>query len=68
MKRDKYYTVATKFVFNGTFTVKAVSRNQAIEKIMRHCDMHVRGKITHDLPEDIAGYSFSETPKKIIKT
>lgn len=43
MSKKKFYDVPTKFVFNGTFRIKAESQEQAEEYVQKHCGLVIGG-------------------------
>ena len=48
----KDYKIKTKFVFEGTFTVKAESKQEARELVEKYCGMVIGGDIHYSLPSD----------------
>jgi hypothetical protein len=63
----KEYFVKTKFVFEGTFTVKAHYKEQAREYVEKHCGLVLGGDIHTTLPDEIIEWNFSVHPQKIIR-
>jgi predicted small metal-binding protein len=62
----KTYKIKTKFVFNGTFEVKAKSKDEAREMIKKHCGLVIGGDIHTTLPDDMVNWEFNVHPDKII--
>lgn len=63
----KDYHVKTKFVFEGTFTVKAHDKVQAREYVEKHCGLVLGGDIHTTLPDEIIDWNFSVHPQKIVR-
>lgn len=63
----KEYSVKTKFVFEGTFTVKAQDKEQARKYVEKHCGLVFGGDIHTTLPDEIIDWNFSVHPQKIIR-
>lgn len=63
----KDYQVKTKFVFEGTFTVKAESKQQAREFVEKHCGLTIGRDIHSTLPSDEIDWTFDVHPKKIVR-
>lgn len=63
----KEYSVKTKFVFEGTFTVKANDKEQAREYVEKHCGLVLGGDIHTTLPAEIIDWSFNVHPQKIVR-
>lgn len=63
----KEYSVKTKFVFKGTFTVKAHDKKQAREFVEKHCGLVLGGDIHTTLPDEIIDWNFSVHPQKIVR-
>ncbi|MFK2681093.1 hypothetical protein ACIXT9_02215 [Bacteroides fragilis] len=63
----KEYHVKTKFVFDGTFTVKAESKQQARELVEKHCGLVIGGDIHSTLPGDEIDWAFNVHPQKVIR-
>lgn len=63
----KDYQIKTKFVFEGTFTVKAESKQEARELVEKHCGMVTNNGIHSTLPDDDVDWDFSVHPKKIVR-
>nr|DAL13640.1 MAG TPA_asm: hypothetical protein [Caudoviricetes sp.] len=63
----KEYSVKTKFVFEGTFTVKANDKEQAREYVEKHCGLVLGGDIHTSLPDEIIDWNFSVHPQKIVR-
>jgi len=66
MSKTKEYTVETRFSFTGTFTVKASSKDQAIEYVEKHCGLVIGGDIHSTLPEKDITWDFPVHPEKKI--
>lgn len=66
MSKKKIYTVPTKFVFKGTFRIKAESQEQAEEYVHKHCGLVIGGDIHSTLPEDEVDWEFGVHPEKIV--
>lgn len=54
----KQYEVKTRFVFNGTFRVKAENREEARENVERHCGMVMGGSIHTTLNDEDIDWDF----------
>lgn len=63
----KEYSVKAKFVFEGTFTVKAHDKVQAREYVEKHCGLVLGGDIHTTLPDEIIDWNFSVHPQKIVR-
>lgn len=63
--RSRSYKVKTKFVFEGTFEVKAGSRQMAIQIVRSQCGMNI-GQI-HTCHADVVDWEFDCKPDKIVK-
>lgn len=66
MSKKRFYNVPTKFVFSGTFRVKAESQKQAEEHVQKHCGLVLGGEIHSSLPDDEVDWGFDVHPEKII--
>lgn len=65
-KKKKFYDVPTRFVFDGTFHIKADSQEQAEEYAQKHCGLVLGGDIHSTLPDEDVNWEFSIHPDKII--
>lgn len=63
----KDYQIKTKFIFEGTFTVKAESKQEARELVEKHCGLVIGGDIHTSLPSDEIDWNFSVHPQKIVR-
>ncbi|WP_302998190.1 hypothetical protein [uncultured Alistipes sp.] len=63
--RSRSYKVKTKFVFEGTFEVKASSRQMAIQIVESQCGMNM-GQI-HTCCADVTDWDFGCNPTQIVK-
>ena len=63
--RSRSYKVRAKFVFEGTFEVKAGSRQMAIQIVKSQCGMNM-GQI-HTCCADVTDWNFSCNPTQIVK-
>ena len=63
--RSRSYKVRAKFVFEGTFEVKAGSRQMAIQIVKSQCGMNM-GQI-HTCCADVTDWNFSCDPTQIVK-
>lgn len=63
--RSRSYKVRTKFVFEGTFEVKADSRQMAIQIVKSQCGMSM-GQI-HTCCADVTDWDFGCNPTQIVK-
>lgn len=59
------YEVQTKFVFSGTFTVEAESREQAKELVHSQCGLVMGGKIHSTLSDENCDWSFPVHPETV---
>lgn len=65
---ERWFNVKTRFIFNGTFKIKATSRKQAEEYALKHCGLVIGSDIHSSLPDDSVDWDFPVHPiKKIIK-
>lgn len=62
--RSRSYKVRAKFVFEGTFEVKAGSRQMAIQIVKSQCGMNM-GQI-HTCCADVTDWNFSCNPTQIV--
>ena len=51
-KNKKEFVVKTKFVFKGTFTIKASDYGEACELVKKHCGLVLGGDIHTTLSDD----------------
>ena len=65
--KRKQYTVKTRFIFEGEFYIKAESKEQAKEYVMKHCGLVLGGDIHTTLPEEICDWKFNVHSDKIVK-
>lgn len=66
MSKKRFYAVPTKFVFSGTFRIKAESQEQAEEYAEKHCGLVIGGDIHSSLPDEMVNWDFPVHPEKII--
>ena len=66
MSKKRFYAVPPKFVFSGTFRIKAESQEQAEEYVQKHCGLVLGGEIHSSLPNDEVDWEFDVHPEKII--
>lgn len=66
MSKKRFYAVPTKFVFSGTFRIKAENREQAEEYVRKHCGLVLGGEIQSSLPDEDVDWVFDVHPEKII--
>jgi len=59
------YEVQTKFVFIGTFTVEAESKEQAKEFVQNQCGLVIGGKIHTTLSDEDCDWDFDIHPDTI---
>ena len=60
----KTYSVPTRYVFEGTFKVKAKNREEAKEKNLKHCGMVMGNGIQTILPDNETDWTFCNHPYK----
>lgn len=60
----KTYSVPTRYVFEGTFKVKAKNREEAKEKNLKHCGMVMGSGIQTTLPDNEIDWTFCNHPYK----
>ena len=66
-KNKKEFVVKTKFVFNGTFTIKASDYGEACELVEKHCGLVLGRDIYTSLPEDVCvDWEFDVHSDKIV--
>lgn len=63
----KEFTVKAKFVFEGEFYIKAESKEQAKEYVMKHCGLVLGGDIHTSLPDDVCDWDFCVHPQKVVR-
>ena len=63
---SKTYTIPVKYVFEGTFTIKADSLEDAVEMIDKHCGLVLGGDIHTILDGDDVNWDFHVHPETII--
>ena len=63
----KVYPVKVRFVFDGTFFIKANSKSQAKEFADNHCGMVTNNGIHSTLPDEDVDWDFPVHPQKIIR-
>lgn len=66
MSKKRFHAVPTRFVFSGTFRVKAESQKQAEELVRKHCGLVLGGEIQSSLPDEDVDWVFDVHPEKII--
>lgn len=66
MSKKLFYAVPAKFVFSGTFRIKAESQAHAEEYVREHCGLVLGGKIHSSLPDDDVDWEFDVHPEKLI--
>lgn len=66
MSKKRFYDVPTKFVFSGTFRIKAESQEQAEEYVQKHCGLVIGEEIHSSLPDGDVDWMFNSHPEKII--
>jgi hypothetical protein len=64
MKRN--YAVKTRFVFTGTFFVRAESKAEAAEYVEKHCGLVIGGSVHSSLPREDADWDFPAHPEKAV--
>lgn len=66
-KNKKEFVVNTKFVFEGTFTIKASDYGEACMLVDSHCGLVLGGDIHTTLPDDVCvDWDFNVHPDKIV--
>lgn len=60
------FSVRTRFVFDGSFVVKAENKTQAKEVVENHCGLVLGGTIHSSLPGDVIDWEFPLHPEKMI--
>ena len=60
----KTYSVPTRYIFEGTFKVEAESREEAKDKILKHCGMVMGSGIQTTLPDHEIDWVFCNHPCK----
>ena len=55
----KKYTIDTKFIFKGTFTVEAETVEEARDLIERDCGLVLGGDIHTSLDDDVINWDFN---------
>ena len=65
--KKKEYTIKTKFVFEGEFYIKAESKEQAKEYVIKHCGLCLGGDIHTSLPNDICDWDFNVHPQMVVR-
>lgn len=66
MSKKRFYAVPTKFVFSGTFRIKAESQEQAEKYTQEHCGLVLGGGIHSSLPDDEVDWEFGIHPETIV--
>lgn len=66
MSKKRFYAVPAKFVFSGTFRIKAESQEQAEEYAREHCGLVLGGKIHSSLSDDEVDWEFGIHPETIV--
>lgn len=66
MSKKRFYDVPTKFVFCGTFRIKADSQEQAEKCVQEHCGLVLGGNIHSSLPDDKVDWEFDIHPETIV--
>ena len=67
MSKERFYDVPTKFVFSGTFRIKADSQKQAEKYVQEHCGLVLGGDIHSSLPDDEVDWKFDIHPETIVE-
>ena len=67
MSKKRFYAVPTKFVFSGTFRIKAESQEQAEKYVQEHCGLVLGGNIHSSLPDDEVDREFDIHPETIVE-
>lgn len=62
----RFFSVRTRFVFDGSFVVKAENKTQAKEVVENHCGLVLGGTIHTSLPSDVVDWEFPIHPEKVI--
>lgn len=60
----KIYNVPARYIFEGTFKVKAENSEEAKEKILKHCGMVMGSGIQTTLPDHEIDWVFCNHPYK----
>lgn len=60
----KTYSVMARYIFEGTFKVEAESREEAKDKILKHCGMVMDSGIQTTLPDNEIDWNFCNHPYK----
>lgn len=61
------FDVTAEFTFKGVFIVEAENRDEAAEKIEKHCGLIIGGDIHSTLPDDEIDWNFDVHPDKKIR-
>ncbi len=61
---DEVFEIPLKFIFEGIFKIKAQSKEQAEEFVLKHCGLVIGGDIHSSLPDDEVDWKFSNHPEK----
>ncbi len=64
-KNQKKYAVKTKFVFEGVFEVSAENKEDAREKVIKHCGLVIGSDIHSSLCIDEIDWDFNVHPTKV---
>lgn len=66
MSKKQVYDIPTKFIFSGTFRVKAESQEQAEEYVREHCGLTLGRDIHTTLPYDDVDWEFDVHSEKLV--
>jgi hypothetical protein len=58
----RQYTVKTRFSFTGSFYITAQNKDEAKEKVEKHCGLVLGRGIHSSLPDDVVDWEFDVHP------
>jgi len=65
---NKSYQVKVRYIFEGVYTMKAATREEAVEKVQKHCGLVMGGSIHTSLNCDMVDWNFPNHPELIISS
>jgi hypothetical protein len=60
------YAVKTRFIFTGTFYIKAKNKEEAKEFVDKHCGLVLNRGLHSTLPDETADWDFPVHPEKTV--
>ena len=65
---NRSYQVKVRYIFEGIYTMKAETREEAVEMVQKHCGLVMGGSIHTSPDQNVVDWTFPIHPELIISS